>query len=57
MNPLHADQFTFLILSRLILLRTRNVPDKVVGKIKTHFEFNNIFSENRAVYKITLKIL
>ena len=24
----------------------------VVGKIKTHFIFNNFFSENRAVYEI-----
>jgi hypothetical protein len=25
---------------------------KVVEKIKTHFKFNNFFSENRAVYEI-----
>jgi len=28
---------------------------KVVEKIKTHFVFNNFFSENRAVYEIMWK--
>jgi hypothetical protein len=28
---------------------------KVVKKIKTHFIFNNVFSENRAVYEIKWK--
>jgi len=29
---------------------------KVVEKIKTHFMFNNFFSENRAFYEICDKI-
>jgi hypothetical protein len=33
----------------------RNVLDKVVEKIKTHFTFNNIFFENHAVYEIMSK--
>jgi hypothetical protein len=44
-----------MMLSRSILLRMRNVSDKVVQKIKTHFMFNNFFSENRAVYEIMWK--
>ena len=28
---------------------------KVVEKVKTHFMFNNVFFENRAVYKIMWK--
>jgi len=30
----------------------RNVSDKIVQKIKTHFTFSNHFSKNRAVYDI-----
>jgi len=30
----------------------RNVSEKGVEEIKTHFMFSNVFSENRAVYEI-----
>jgi len=52
----HEDQYTFLI-SRSFLLRTRNVSDKCVEKVKTHILFSvTYFSpENRAVYEITWK--
>jgi hypothetical protein len=33
-----------MIISRALLLRTKNILDKFVEKIKTHFMFNNIFS-------------
>jgi hypothetical protein len=33
-------------------LRTKNISDKIIEEIKTHFIFNNIFFfENRAVYE------
>jgi hypothetical protein len=35
MGTLHADQYTFLILSYLILLKIKNVTDKTVEKIRT----------------------
>ena len=40
-STLHEDQHAFFIISRLVLLRMRNFSSKVVGKIKTHFMFNN----------------
>jgi len=36
MGALHADKYTFLIISCSVLLRMRNVSDKIVEKIKTH---------------------
>jgi hypothetical protein len=33
----------------------RNISDKFVEKIKTHFMLNHFFSENRAVYEIMWK--
>jgi hypothetical protein len=36
---LNEDQNTFLIISRRILFRMRNVLDRVLEKIKTHFMF------------------
>ena len=40
-----------------IILRMRNVWDKDVEEIKTHFVFSNFFLENRAVYEIMWKNL
>jgi hypothetical protein len=43
----------FFIISRSVLLRMRNVSDKILEKIKTHFILINIFFfENHALYKI-----
>jgi len=40
----HEDQCKFLITSRLILLRIRNVSDKICRENQdTHFVFNNFF--------------
>jgi hypothetical protein len=48
-----ADRCAFLIVSRSVLLRTRNVSDKSCRENQnTHFVFSSIFSENRAVYEI-----
>jgi hypothetical protein len=51
---LHEDLYIFMLISRSILLRMRNVSDKIVEKITTHI-LCPIFSENRAVYKIIWK--
>ena len=51
-GTVYKGQYTFMIISRSIRLRMRNVQTKVVGKIKTNFIFNNSFLEDRAVYEI-----
>jgi len=33
----------------------KNVLDKIVEKIKTHFVFNNFYSDNHAVYEMMWK--
>jgi len=43
-----------MIIFRSILLRMRNILDKVVKKIKSHFIFNHFF-ENHAFYDMLLK--
>ena len=50
----HENQYTFLVIFRSLLLRIRNVSDKVVEKIKIPFVLNNFFC-NRAVYEIMWK--
>jgi hypothetical protein len=53
---LHADQYTFLIISRSFLIRMRNVSDKSRRENRnTHFMFSNILFENLAVYDIMWK--
>ena len=43
-GTLHKDQYTFMIIFRLIILRMRNVSDKIYRKTQnTHFVFNNFF--------------
>jgi hypothetical protein len=39
---LHEDPRTHMIISRWILLRMRNVSDKIVESIKTHFMFTSL---------------
>ena len=51
MSNLHEGQSARLIISRSILLRMRNVSDKFVEKIKTHFMLNN-FLRSRAFYEM-----
>ena len=51
----HEDRYTFLIISRSVLLRMRNIS-KLQRKSKhTHFMFSNFFSENRAFYETMRK--
>ena len=48
--------FTFMTISRCILLRMTNILDKGCRENQnTRFLFNNFFSENRAVYEIMSK--
>ena len=42
MGTLHEDQQTFMM-SRSILLRMRNISDKIVEKIKTHILWSITF--------------
>jgi hypothetical protein len=42
-DTLHDDRCTFMIISRWILLRMRNVPEKIVEKIKTHILYSTTF--------------
>jgi len=52
MGTLHEYQYTFLIISRSVLLRMKNIPDKCSREIQnTHVMFNNFFL-NRAVHEV-----
>jgi hypothetical protein len=43
-GTLHEAQYTFVIMSRSVLLRIRNVSDKSCrGNQNTHFVFNKFF--------------
>ena len=49
-STLYEDQYTFLIISRSVLRRMRNVSDKRCrGNQETRIVFSVIFIENRAV--------
>jgi len=53
---LYVDQCTFLIISRSVLRRLKNVSDESCWETRnTHFMFSNLFFENRAVYEIMWK--
>ena len=54
-GTLHADQYTFMITSRLVLLRMRNVTDNVIEIIKIHILCPVTFFENHAVYETMWK--
>jgi len=43
---------TLMIMSRLVLLRMRNVSDKIVEKIKKHNLYSVTLFENHAFYEI-----
>ena len=53
---LHEDKYTFLIISRSVLLRKRKVPDRSFrGNQNMHFISSNTFFENCYVYEIMWK--
>jgi hypothetical protein len=57
-GTLHIDQYIFLIVSRSVLLRTTNVSDKFVEKLKSHILCSVIFfflSFENSVYEIMCK--
>ena len=57
MGTLHEDVFTFVPISLRLLLRMRNVLNKIFRENEnTHFVFNT-FSENRAIYETMSKNL
>jgi len=47
---LHEDQYTFLIISRSVLLRMRNVSDKICIENQNTFMFNIFFSPKTLPY-------
>jgi len=52
-GTLHEDQYTFLIISRRILLRTKNVSYRYCRENRnTHFAFNIFFPQNHVAYEI-----
>jgi len=53
---LREDQYSFVIKSRSVLLRLRDVSDNSFRENQnTHFVFSNFFFENRSVYEKTWK--
>jgi hypothetical protein len=56
-GTLHEDQYTFMIISRSVLRRMRNVSYRICTENQnTHFVFNNFFfSDNRSVCEIMWK--
>jgi hypothetical protein len=54
MGTLHETLFTFMIISRWIFLRIRNVSDRNCRENQNQNLYSLTFSENRAVYEIIL---
>jgi len=51
MGTSHEDQYTFLIISRSVLLGMRNVSDEICRENhNTHFVLNNFFSPENRVF-------
>jgi hypothetical protein len=55
MGTLHEDLFTFLIISRSILLRMRNVSDKICRENQNILCLVAFSFENRAIDKIVVE--
>jgi len=47
----HEDLCKFMIIFRSVLLRMRNISDKVVDKIRAHILGSIFFFESRAVVR------
>ena len=55
-GTLYEEHYKFLIISRSVLLRMRNVSDKLCRENKnTNFVFSTHFSEIRGIYEIMWK--
>jgi hypothetical protein len=57
LSTLHDHLCTFMTVPRRFLLIMRRFSKKVVQEIRTHFVFNNFFSDNRTAYKIVWKYM
>jgi len=55
MHTLRKDLCTFMIISRPVFLRMRNVSHIFVEKMKTHVCLQEFLSENPSVYEIMWK--
>jgi hypothetical protein len=56
MSTSHEDRYTFMIMSHSLLLKMKNVVNKIVEKIKTHILCSITFIlKNHAIYKIMWK--
>jgi hypothetical protein len=51
-STLHEDLCTFIIICRSVILRMRNVSDKIVEKIKIYILCSITFFQNRAFYEM-----
>jgi len=50
-GTVHADRYIFLITSRLVLLRIRNIADKMCRENQnTHFVFKNVFRKSSRLW-------
>jgi len=57
-GTIHEDHDTLLLVSRLFLIRLRNVSDKSCKETQnTHFKYNNFYFENRAFKRSRGKLL
>jgi len=55
-DNLHEYQYIFLIITRSVFLKMRNVSNKIVEKFKTiHFMFKTFFFLNRAFHEYVEK--
>jgi hypothetical protein len=54
-DNLREDLGTFMIVFRLIFLRTRNISAKICIQNQNTFDVQLLISENRAVYEIMWK--
>ena len=54
-GTLREEKYTLLILSHSFILRTRNILEKFIEKIKTNFMFRDVFFENHVFREIMSK--
>ena len=56
LSTTHDDQYTFMIMPHSLLLKMKNVVNKIVEKIKTHILCSITFIlKNHAIYEIMWK--
>jgi hypothetical protein len=55
MDTLYEDQYKSMAVSRLVLLRMKNISNRIVKKTETHNLDARLFFLNRGVYEIGWK--